>query len=236
MVHEFGHYFAHQAYGNTEVGIVLDPFGGSYMSGVRVQSPSEMGVTSLAGPLLNIILGLVCYFTIIQKRKTNLFPLKLWGPVSMIQESVTLTLGLMTPGGDAQWITAMGVPGWLLVISGLILLCAGLFMMARLLLDAGIHREYRFAHTLGIVFTGMCSLMFIRAVFSYILSPGLLVENLIPLIFSLLLAVIVVFLFKYIVKPEKSEQGVIGELSWFDVILAIISGGGMFVSQILVYN
>ena len=66
MVHEFGHYLAHQAYGNTGVGVVLDPFGGTHISGVTVKSLSVMAVTSAAGPLLNVVLGLSCFLLLMR--------------------------------------------------------------------------------------------------------------------------------------------------------------------------
>ena len=74
MVHEFGHYLAHMAYGNTYVNVILDPFGGSRITGVTIQSLSIMGVTSLAGPLLNLVGGLTCFLLFKRLHDTLLFP------------------------------------------------------------------------------------------------------------------------------------------------------------------
>jgi len=118
VVHDSGHYLCHKVYGNAEVWVHLDPFGGTCIIGADDLPAEVLAVTSLAGPLTNVALGLVGLFLLWWKRRPILLPLLLWGPVAMIQEGVTFSLGLLTPGGDAQWITTLGVPGFLLLVMG----------------------------------------------------------------------------------------------------------------------
>lgn len=46
MVHEFGHYLSHMAYGNQDIQVHLDPFGGSRIIGVTSLPGEVMGITS----------------------------------------------------------------------------------------------------------------------------------------------------------------------------------------------
>ncbi len=54
LVHEYGHYFAHLAYGSAAIQVHIDPFGGSHIMGVNSLPLITMGITSLAGPLTAI--------------------------------------------------------------------------------------------------------------------------------------------------------------------------------------
>jgi hypothetical protein len=59
MIHEYGHYLCHLAYSSPGVQAHLDPFGGSRIMGVTSLSEDVMGITSAAGPLFNLILGVI---------------------------------------------------------------------------------------------------------------------------------------------------------------------------------
>ena len=154
----------------------------------------------------------------------------------MIQEGVTFSLGLFTPGGDAQWIVAMGVPDLYILIAGLCLLCAGVGMLAWLLPWVGIRCDYSFAHTFSIVTAGMCFFMLIRSVYAFSFAPTLIIENLIPMVFALLLATMVSLLYRPIANLVKKYKVKRCEIAWSGVILSIILGGIMFGFQLMYFN
>lgn len=236
MVHEYGHYLCHLAYGNPDnVQVHVDPFGGSRIMGVTSLPDKVLGVTSATGPLLNLILGITCLFLLWRIRRPILLPFLLWGPIAMIQEGVTFSLGMMTPGGDAQWIATLGVPRPLLLLIGSFLLVAGVRTIGLLLPLTTIERDESFRVKFLIVLLGMCSLMLIRFIHSAVASPTSIVENLVPLIFSLLLAIFVVFSYKP-ASENASEAGTkTGRVAWTAVTMALTLGTGMFLFQFIAW-
>ena len=96
-----GHWIAHRAYGN-DVGIRLDPFGGSRIIGGSVTPRETWGITSAAGSLLNVVMALTVTLALWRWLRPILLPLLLWGPIALVQEGVTFSLGLLTAGGDAS--------------------------------------------------------------------------------------------------------------------------------------
>jgi hypothetical protein len=197
MVHEFGHYFGHRFYNSPEVGVYLDPFGGSHITGTKKIPNNVLAVTSATGPLLNLFLGITTFIVLWRFRKPILLPLLIWGPVACIQEGVTFSLGLLTPGGDARWIATLGVPVSIILITGIILIIVGLLGVSLLLSLAGLETNNSFFQKILIVLVGMGSLMLIRAIYSFSVSPAARIENTIPLIFSLILTFLVVLLHRY---------------------------------------
>ena len=194
MVHEFGHYFGHLAFGNPGIRVVLDPFGNSHIAGAYNLPTRVIGITSAAGPLSNLILGLASFAFLWRKRSSFLLPLLLWGPIALIQEGVTFSLGLLTPSGDTQWIATLGFPPVILLIIGILCLITGLALVSIFLPFAGIRTKDPFAKKLIVVLIGMCLLMVIRFTHAFWLAPKNLLETLVPLVFSLLLASILVTL------------------------------------------
>ena len=234
MVHEFGHYFSHLAFGNTGVGVYLNPFGSSHIVGVTSLPLIQMGVTSAAGPLFNVILGNIIFLILWRRRTPTLIPLLLWGPVALIQESVTFTFGFLTPGGDAGWIAAAGIPKPLIIITGILFLIAGLTILTYVLIHLGITFGESFCKRLLIVLLGMCSLMLVRFLYSALVSPASIMENLVPLLFSLLLSLIVVLIHPLIIK--SFEQGKVSPVKPFEkkhVTIVFTFGLSMFIFQIL---
>jgi hypothetical protein len=235
MVHEYGHYLRHRAYGNLDAQVHLDPFGGSRIVGVIALPVEVMGVTSAAGPLFDLILGITCTLLLWWIRNPKLLPLLLWGPVAMVQEGVTFSLGLLTPGGDAQWIVAAGIPQPIVLATGLLLLTTGIATITLLFPLAGIKRDDPFGRKVLIVMAGICSLMLLRSAHSWLVSPESSLENLIPLLFSLLLALILVSLH----KPITRAIGKIttrSPVTWSVSVLALILGISMFTFQVLALN
>ena len=235
--HEFGHYLAHLVYGTSDVRVHLDPFGGSHIAGVASLPVDVAAVTSAAGPLLNLALGLSFFLMLWRVRRPALLPLLLWGPVAMVQESVTFSLGLLTPGGDAQLIAAAGIPRPVILIAGICLLVMGLGTIALLLPDAGVEADDPPSRKFWIVLAGMCSLMFVRFIFGSLMGTVSATENLVPLVFSLLLAGIVVLLQQPVTRSLASafpsRRSVV---TWRAPAFALTLGVGIFLFQILALN
>lgn len=237
MTHEFGHYLAHLFYHTPNVQVHLDPFGNSRITGVTSMPLDAAGVTSAAGPLFNLLVGLAFFLLLWRFRQPQLLPLLLWVPTAMIQEGVTFSLGLLTPGGDAQWIVASGIPEFLILSTGILLLLVGCVVMTLLLPVAGIEKSGPYGKNLRIVSIGMCSLMLLRSIHSFILFPRGILENLIPLVFSLLLAVIVVALYQPVAAIRREITSLEpAPLSWSAIALAIILGMSVFLFQVFALN
>jgi len=234
MVHEYGHYFSHLIFGNSDVQVYLNPFGSSHIMGVTSLPLIQMGVTSAAGPLFNLLMGSLTLLLLWKVKKPGLLPFLLWGPVAMIQESVTFTFGFLTPGGDAEWIAAMGIPKVVIIGLGVLSLIAGLILLAVLLTNLGITTGESFGKRLVIVLLGMCSLMLIRFIYSAVIMPASMIENLVPLVFSLLLAIIVVMI-QPVVKNIiwKNQLPPVKPIEKKDILIAGILGVGIFIFQIL---
>ena len=235
MVHEYGHYLRHRAYGNLEAQVHLDPFGGSRIVGGNTLPAEVMGVTSAAGPLFNLVLGITCTLLLWWIRNPKLLPLLLWGPLAMVQEGVTFSLGNLTPGGDAQWIVAAGIPQPVVLATGILLLLAGIATIILLLPLAGIKRDDPFGRKVLILMIGMCSLMLLRFAHSWLVSPESSLENLIPLVFSALLALVLVSLHKPVTRmagkiPARSP------VTWSASGLALVLGMCMFTFQVFALN
>jgi len=235
-VHELGHFLAHRAYG-TEVGIKLDPFGGSRILNGSSAPHETWGVTSAAGPLFNLMVGLTVSVSLWRYRRPALLPLLLWGPIALVQEGVTFSLGMLTSGGDARLIVESGVPapailglGVLFLLSGVVAVCSALPLVSLSASDS-------FGRRFGVVAGGMVSFMVIRLLGSSVLSPHLAQENTVPLIFALLLAAIVAALYgplhASIRRPGATEPT---PVRWPAVASAAALGVAMILFQMVSCN
>ena len=237
MVHELGHYFSHMAYGNDNIGVHLDPFGGSHITGVSTLPLKIMAATSAAGPLFNLLLGCACTFLLWKFRRPALLPFLLWGPVALVQEGVTFSLGTLTPGGDAAWIIAAGIPQPLILTTGILLFVTGITGVALLLPTILPEEDRSFWRDLLIVLLGMCTLMLARSAHSFLAAPESTMENLIPLIFSLVLATIVIPVKQAITRTLKKKPGAQPfPATWIATMTAVSLGTGMFTFQMLAFN
>jgi hypothetical protein len=189
-VREMGHFLANRAYG-TQAGIVLDPFGGSHIVGGSAVAVHGRGVTAIAGPLLDLMAGLAVSVVLWRTRRPLLLPFVLWGPLALVQEGVTFSLGMLTPGGDAQRMVQSGIPGPLIVACGLAFLVLGMASVSSLLPLVGLARSDSFGTKVTVVAGGMVPFMALRALVSSTSSVAALQENLVPLVFSLLLVTLV---------------------------------------------
>jgi len=235
-VHELGHFLVHRAYG-VNVGIRLDPFGGSMiLSGSS--APREIwGITSLGGPLLNLLTGVIVSLSLWRIRKPVLLPLLLWGPVALIQEGVTFSLGMLTPGGDTDLIVAWGVPASVLIGLGVVFFAAGIAMICWLLPLVNLSPLDSFGRKLTVVMGGMVSFMVLRLLLSGLRSPDLLIENTVPLVFSLLLAAIVLLAFaplhSMLNRISKTRLAVV---TWPATLFSIVLGAGIILFQLVSFN
>jgi len=237
LVHEYGHYLGQLAYGNPDnVKVHIDPFGGTMIVGVTSLPGKIISVTSATGPLFNLLLAVTCLLLLWRIRRPALLPFLLWGPIAMIQEGVNFSLGMMTPGGDAQWIAAIGIPKLILVLTGSFLLVAGVKTISLLLPLTDIQRDEPFKDKFLAVLLGMCSLMFIRFIHSVVASRASVVENLVPMIFSLLLAVFVVLLYKPMSERTYTEKEKSRPVTWPATVSSLTLGISMFLFQIAVLN
>ena len=235
MVHEYGHYFSHLAFGNHAVGVYLNPFGSSRMVGVTSDLPiRQMGLTSAAGPLTDLVLALVLMLALWRIQRPILLPLLLWGPVAMIQEGVNFSLGLLTPGGDAAWISTLGFPKPLILAFGILLIFAGLLILSALLTSMGMTAGQSPFRTFLMVFLGMCTLLLIRFIYSTAVQPEFFLENLIPFVFSLLLAALLVLLqplsrkIFHLVQPKIPSA-----LNTRAILTAVFLAAGIFLVQLI---
>ncbi|HSG42867.1 MAG TPA: hypothetical protein VLA72_06915 [Anaerolineales bacterium] len=237
MVHEYGHYLGHLAYENPDnVQVHIDPYGGSMIIGVTYLPDKIISVTSATGSLFNLLLAVTCLLMLCPIRKPVLLPFLLWGPIAMIQEGVNFSLGMMTPGGDAQWITAMGIPKHILVLVGSFLLLAGIKTISLLLLLTSIQRDEPFKDKLLVVLLGMCSLMFDRFNHSVVASPVSIMEKLVPSIFSLLLVIFVALSYKPQNKNTDTTREKPKQVTWSVTASSLALGISMLVFQIAVLN
>jgi hypothetical protein len=235
-VHELGHFLAHRAYG-VEVGIKLDPFGDSRILHGSSAPEEIWGITSLAGPLFNLLVGLIVSLSLWRLRRPALLPLVLWGPVALIQEGVTFSLGLLTPGGDAQLIVEWGVPTAVLLSFGILFLASGVALLCRLLPLVGLAPNDSFGRKFGVVAGGMISFMVLRLLVSSASSPAAVQENTAPLLFSLLLATIVVALYRPLASVFKRiPEAEPAPVTWPAARSALALAMGMVLFQIIFLN
>lgn len=234
-VHEAGHYLAHRAYG-YQVGFILDPFGGSRTLGSS--SPQEIwGLTTAAGPLLNLALGSVMLVILWSRRKPEILPLLLWGPVAYVQEGVNFSLGMLSPGSDADLLTRWGIPAVVLVALGLLLLAAGVVFISALLPLTGISPEDTFGRKFSVVSGGMVSFMILRLLGSAFQSPAMAQENSLPLIFSLILAGVVAATVRMVDnRLGRPTQSTNSKPGWGPVMASLVLATCVILFQLAAFN
>ena len=235
-VHELGHFLVHRAFG-VAVGIRLDPFGGSRILH-GASAPQEIwGITSLGGPLLNLLAGMIVSFSVWQKRTPMLLPLLLWGPVALIQEGVTFSLGMLTPGGDARLMVSWGIPAFVLIGLGILFLAAGILLICRLLPVVSLSPEDSFGRKFSVVTVGMVSFMVLRLLFSSLRSSDLLIENTVPLVFACLLAAAVTLLYApWNALFSRIPKTDLAPITWPAVVTSSLLGIGIVLFQLVAFN
>jgi hypothetical protein len=194
-------------------------------------------VTSAAGPLANLFLGLVSFFILWQVKRPGLLPFLLWGPVAMIQEGVTFSLGMLTPGGDADLINAVGIPKTEILLAGVLLLIGGAAVITVLLPLVGFQPNDSLGKILFILIFGTCSLMSIRLIHSLLVAPQYNMENAIPMLFSCALAVLIAFLFRPLTaRLDITSVAKSCPATWHAPLFGLSLGVSMFLVQIAAFN
>jgi hypothetical protein len=235
-VHELGHFLAHRAYG-TEIGVRLDPFGGSKILNGSSAPHETWGITSAAGPLFNLLIGVTVSLSLWRYRIPALLPLLLWGPIAFVQEGVTFSLGMLTPGSDAQLIVESGVPAPVILGFGVLLLLSGVAAVCGVLPLVNLSPVDSFGRRLSVVAGGMVSFMGVRLFVSSMVSPHLAQENAVPFVFSLLLAPIVAALYGPlypILRRLPSAEP--ASVRWPAAVSAVALGLGMVLFQLGALN
>ena len=123
----------------------------------------------------------------------------------------------------------------ILGLTGSFLIVAGVKTISLLLPLTDIESDAPFKDKYLIVLLGMCSLMFVRFIHSVVASPASVVENLVPLIFSLLLAVFVLLLFKptsVSIYAEKEEPRLV---TWSITASSLTLGISLFLLQLFLW-
>lgn len=153
--HELGHWLADTARG-ASVRMVVPLFGDPRIETVAPTQVDLNGWPDAAGPLLNIAVGVTLFGALWLWRRPVLLPLLLWGPVALLQESITALVQLATGEAGTDWVrlTAQGVPPWLVVAGALL---GGLLAVGGLLLllpVAGLHTGRPPARRLAVLVAG----------------------------------------------------------------------------------
>ena len=233
MVHEWGHFLAHKYFGVEGISIHLDPFGGSRILGLTSLPMQEMGITTAAGPGLNLLAGLLVTGLFWRYTRPILLPLILWGPIALIQEGVNLSLGLLSPGSDAQWLAAWGVPESILIIMGVVFILAGPGLISWLLHLVGVVDDKSFQGRFVILFFGLGFLIILRALVSLFQSPAAALENAVPLVFALILALLITSLQGIWGSIREDKQVSVDMPTWSTSIVALGLGLGILFTQII---
>ena len=233
-VHEVGHYLMHRVYGG-DVGIRLDPFGSSRILG-GAASAAPMGPTSLAGPLFSLLVSAAVFAVLWRWRRPLLLPLLLMFPVAMIQEGVTFSLGLLTPGGDASFIVSWGLPAPVLIAIGALLLIFGIALLTLLLPMAGLPRDARFGRRWLVLVVSMVAFMLLRLIVAAILRSGDLMEGIVPLVFALLLSLAGAGAYVPMQRWLGDKVGLVQPVRSGTILVCLGCAAGMIALQLAILN
>ena len=234
MVHEWGHFLAHRSFGVEGISIHLDPFGGSRILGVRDLPLRVMGITTIAGPGLNLVAGILATMLFWRFSEPAFLPLILWGPVALIQEGVNGSLGLLSPGSDAQWLARWGAPQVVLIILGVGFILGGTVLINRILYRCGVLSGKPFLIRFILLFFGLGFLMILRTVVSLFQSPEAALENLPSLVFALILAVIISGLQGVWQGLPEGNYPDFKKPTWAESSLVVGLGLGILLLQVMV--
>ncbi len=224
LVHEYGHFMMHMIFKHEGVSVVIDPFGGSKNIGVTAMPYNEVAWTTILGPMTNVILATLIYFIFF---KIDFLPIKIWMPIALVQEGVTFSIGSLTTGGDAYWISeSTGINIAFIVVFGVILLSLGVWMISKELSGISEIKNLNIINRILLLFFGFGSLMIIRALYSIFINLDLLVENLVPLAFSLIIAIIVALIIN-----DKAKEKTVNPIKAYN---SLMMGVFMFIYQIII--
>jgi hypothetical protein len=126
VTHEAGHWLLDRAAG-VPVRLVAAPFGAPHIEAVGPAAAIPLGWPDAAGPLANVLVGLLLFGLLWRARRPLLLPLLLWAPVALLQEGVNalVQLGTRAPGTDLVRLIQHGVPAAALWTAAAVAVAAG---------------------------------------------------------------------------------------------------------------
>jgi hypothetical protein len=104
------------------------------------------------------------------------------------------------------------------------------WQLSRVIFD----QDIPFGDKFLVVLVGISSLMLVRAIHAYVAAPALAIENLVPLIFSVLLSSIVVLVQGPLASGLHNASETPRRISWSSVASTIALGMAMFLFQVVI--
>jgi hypothetical protein len=157
IVHEFGHMVADWISGIpfSSIHVIVHPFFAPYIKIDGGRPDSLMGWPDAAGPLANVLFGLIVFTLLWKRRNPFLFPLLLWGPLACVQEGLGQILTISDPGSDAFLMVAAGLPQPVLIVICILLLIIGILLFGLVFPIAGLSPGVSAFKRLAILLGGM---------------------------------------------------------------------------------
>jgi hypothetical protein len=114
-------------------------------------------VAVAAGPLANLGLGVVISLGLWSMRRPVLLPLLLWGPIAVLQESITALVQLAgnEPGTDFVLMRRAGLPGVMIPPIAAIAIGVALWAVLVLMAVAGVDPKAPLGRRIGVLTIGM---------------------------------------------------------------------------------
>ena len=156
-VHEFGHAIADWIGGIpfSNIHVIIHPFFSPHMNIEEGIPNSMMGWPDAAGPMANVIFGLIIFSILWGKRNPFVLPLLLWGPLACVQEGIGQIMTVSDFGSDAARMIAAGFPESLLIVISVLLILIGISLFGLVFPVAGISMDTSFLKRLVIIASGM---------------------------------------------------------------------------------
>ena len=156
-VHEFGHAISDNIAGIpwSNIHVIIHPFLAPHMSIYGGIPDSLMGWPDAAGPLADVVVGLVVFAILWQIRRPYLLPFLFWGPLACVQEGFGQIVNISQTGTDAARMVAAGFPAFALILISSLLLITGIVLFVMLVPVSGVSTESRLLKLLLVLVAGM---------------------------------------------------------------------------------
>ena len=174
VIHEFGHAVADWISGIpfSKIHIIIHPFFSPHMNIEGGIPDSMIGWPDAAGPLANVVFGLIIFGLLWKKRNPFIFPLLFWGPLACIQEGIGQIMTTSDFGSDAARMIAAGFPELLLVAISIVLILIGIFLFGLIFPLGGISTNTSVFKRLGIIAGGMIPYGLLTLMICTLASPN----------------------------------------------------------------
>ena len=174
IVHEFGHTVADWISGIpfSNINVVIHPFFSPHMNIEGGIPDSMIGWPDAAGPLANVVFGLIFFGILWKKRNPFTFPLLFWGPLACVQEGIGQIMTTSDFGSDAARMIAAGFPEPMLVTICIVLILIGIFLFGIVFPIGGISTDTPFFKRLGIIAGGMIPYGLLTLLICLLISPN----------------------------------------------------------------